>query len=137
MRRVIIESPYAGECPGDQAGVERNLRYLRACMHDCFLRGEAPFASHGLYTQPGVLNDNSPDERKLGIEAGFAWRECADVTIVYTDFGITRGMQYGIDHANKQDKPIEYRSIAGQLSTSEYRQDLAFDHKLDTEAWGL
>lgn len=129
MRRVIIESPYAGECPGDQACVERNLRYLRACMHDCFLRGEAPFASHGLYTQPGVLNDNSPDERKLGIEAGFVWREYADATIVYTDFGITRGMQYGIDHANKGGRPIEYRSLDGEL----IRLGLMTDR---TDQWG-
>lgn len=111
MRRVIIESPYAGEKPGDQVGVERNLRYLRACMHDCFLRGEAPYASHGLYTQPGVLDDNDPDERKLGIEAGFAWRDSADATIVYTDLGTTRGMQYGIDHANRGGRPIEYRQL--------------------------
>lgn len=41
MRRVIIESPYHGN-------VERNLRYLRACLRDSLLRGEAPFASHGL-----------------------------------------------------------------------------------------
>ena len=36
MIRVIIESPYAGD-------VEKNLRYLRAAMHDCLMRGEAPF----------------------------------------------------------------------------------------------
>lgn len=47
MRLVIIESPFAGD-------VVRNLRYLRACMRDCLRRGEAPYASHALYTQPGV-----------------------------------------------------------------------------------
>lgn len=76
MKRVIIESPYAGD-------IDRNLRYLRACMADCLRRGEAPFASHGLYTQPGVLDDDKPDERKLGIEAGFAWRDVAEMTVVY------------------------------------------------------
>lgn len=42
MKLVVVESPYAGD-------VERNLRYLRAAMADCLARGEAPFASHGLY----------------------------------------------------------------------------------------
>jgi hypothetical protein len=96
MRLVVIESPYAGAHAGDQATVERNLRYLRACMADCFARGEAPFASHGLYTQPGVLDDNDVAERERGIQAGFAWREVADATVVYNDLGIWRGMEYGI-----------------------------------------
>lgn len=52
MILVIIESPYAGD-------VDRNLEYLRAAMRDCLKRGEAPFASHALYTQPGVLDDGS------------------------------------------------------------------------------
>ena len=86
---------------------------MRAAMHDCFLRGEAPYASHGLYTQPGVLDDNDSDERKLGIEAGFEWRHHADATVVYTDLGISRGMQYGIDDANKLGREIEYRTIPG------------------------
>ena len=86
MRKVIIESPYAGN-------IELNLRYLRACMHDAIVNhGEAPFASHGLYTQPGVLRDEDPEERNLGIACGFAWRNIADATIVYIDLGISRGM---------------------------------------------
>lgn len=90
MKRVVIESPYAGD-------VELNLRYLRACMRDCLLRGESPFASHGLYTQPGVLDDGDPDERAIGIRAGFAWRLFSTKTVVYTDLGITDGMRKGID----------------------------------------
>src|SRR5271157_1952422 len=92
MRRVIIESPYAGNVP-------RNLRYVRACMRDCLLHHEAPFASHALYTQPDVLDDANEEERAIGIEAGFAWRNAATMTIVYTDLGISWGMQQGIDHA--------------------------------------
>ncbi len=104
MIRVIIESPYAGD-------VEGNLTYLRDCMRDCLQRGEAPFASHGLYTQPGVLDDQEPDEREQGIRAGFAWREAADKTVVYTDRGTTPGMTLGIEHARAARRPIEYREI--------------------------
>lgn len=112
MRRVIIESPYTGREAGDQQGVEQNLQYLRECLRDALRRFEAPFASHGLYTQPGVLDDNKTDERRQGIEAGFAWRSVADATIVYTDLGITKGMQYGIDDAKQHGRPIEYRKLA-------------------------
>lgn len=104
MTPVILETPYAGD-------IEGNIAYLRACMRDCLLRGEAPFASHGLYTQPGVLRDEVPEEREHGIQAGFAWRSVASKTVVYTDRGISRGMQYGIDHAEKLGHVVEYRRL--------------------------
>jgi hypothetical protein len=101
---VLLESPYAGS-------VEVNVAYARAAMRDCLLRGESPFASHLLYTQPGVLDDNTPDERTLGIEAGLAWGMLADRTVVYTDLGITPGMRRGIEHAVNHGRPVEMRSI--------------------------
>lgn len=103
----ISKATYAGD-------VERNLRYLRACMADCLRRGEAPFASHGLYTQPGVLDDTIPAERRLGIEAGLAWGQKADATVVYEDFGITPGMGIGIDRAHACGRPVEFRWLGGE-----------------------
>lgn len=110
MQRVIVESPYGSK---DPATIARNLRYLRACMLDCLARGEAPFASHALYTQPGVLLDSDPDEREKGIEAGLVWGEVAQKTVVYTDLGISRGMQYGIANARARGRPYEIRQIGG------------------------
>jgi hypothetical protein len=104
MKKVLIESPYAGD-------VERNEKYALACMRDCFERGEAPFASHLLYTQPGVLDDTLHHERTLGIDAGFVWGANADLSAVYTDLGISKGMEYGIKNAEKAGRKIEYRSI--------------------------
>ena len=92
MRCVVLESPYAGN-------VERNLAYCRAAMHDCLRRGEAPFPSHALYTQPGVLDDTIPEERALGIEAGLQIGERMDATVVYVDLGISSGMDKGIARA--------------------------------------
>jgi len=106
-RVVIIESPYAGN-------VERNLRYLRACMRDSLRRNEAPYASHGLYTQPGVLDDTMPEERKLGMEAGFAFRPLAAATVVYEDLGLSSGMKAGILDAEKHGRPIERRRLGGE-----------------------
>lgn len=104
MRLVLLESPYAGN-------VLKNKRYARACMADCFRRGEAPFASHLLYTQPGVLNDTDPAERALGIEAGLLWGKNAAVSAVYLDLGVSTGMRYGIEEAERVGRPIEYRYL--------------------------
>lgn len=104
MKRVILESPYAGD-------VTVNLAYLRRCLRDSLLRGESPFCSHGLYTQPGVLDDSVPDERRHGVEAGFAWRDVADLTVVYIDLGISPGMESGIKDATSKGRPVEYRSL--------------------------
>jgi hypothetical protein len=106
MRLVIVESPYAGD-------VERNVSYARAAMRDCLLRGECPFASHLLYTQPGVLDDNEPDERDRGIRAGLAWGRHAHATVVYTDLGISKGMTWGIRNAEEAGRKIEFRKLPG------------------------
>lgn len=109
MRRVIVESPYAGD-------VESNVEYARACIRDSLSRGEAPIASHLLYTQPGILRDEEPEERQWGIDAGLAWGSQAEATVVYTDRGISGGMKYGIANAEKAGRPIEYRTLAGALA---------------------
>lgn len=108
MRRVIIESPYAAATP---ELIQRNVEYARACVRDSLGRGEAPIASHLLYTQPGVLRDEVPEERQWGIDAGLAWRGVAEASIVYTDLGISRGMEYGIAAAVVAGIPVEYRQI--------------------------
>lgn len=111
FRLVIVESPYAGD-------VEMNTRYARAAMRDCLLRGEAPYASHLLYTQPGVLADSDTEERDLGIGAGLAWGDKADATVLYTDLGISSGMKYGIQRAEAAGRPIEYRSLFAEAYTA-------------------
>jgi DNA methylase len=104
MRRVIVESPYGGL-------VELNKAYAKACMRDCLERGEAPFASHLLYTQSGILRDDIGEERACGIAAGLEWGACAEATVVYTDLGITEGMMQGVEAAEKAGRPIEDRSL--------------------------
>ncbi len=58
LKRVILESPYAGD-------IERNIAYARAAVNDSLIHGEAPIASHLLYTQDGVLDDNIKSELSL------------------------------------------------------------------------
>lgn len=104
MILVIVESPYAGD-------VDLNMRYLRACLRDCILRGESPYASHGLLTQPGVLDDLDPEQRALGIAAGFAWREAAAVTVFYTNLGWSNGMRAALRDCIDRGLPHELRGL--------------------------
>jgi hypothetical protein len=104
LRLVILESPYAGD-------IEANVAYARRCVRDCVLRGESPIASHLLFTQPDVLDDDDPGERALGMEAGHAWIERADASVVYEDYGVSIGMHVGINRARDAGIPVEYRRL--------------------------
>ena len=107
MKLVAIESPYSGD-------VEGNAKFARACMLDSLRRGEAPLASHLLYTQ--VLDDLQPVEREMGMRAGWAWNAHAEKVVVYVDRGVSLGMRRGIDSAVKRGIKIEYRTL-GKGST--------------------
>lgn len=100
-RLVVVESPYHTMERGD-------LSYLRECLRWCVEHGYSPYASHGLLTQPGVLDDHNPTERAVGMQLGFAWRAVADATIVFTDYGISEGMRAGISHAKSMGCPLYY-----------------------------
>lgn len=102
MRRVILESPYAGD-------VEANVAYAKRCLADSLSRGEAPLASHLLY--PQVLDDNKKEWRLLGMTAGFAWLDVAEAIVVYIDLGISDGMLKGISAAKQAGIPIEERRL--------------------------
>ena len=104
MKRVILESPYAGN-------IERNIEYARKCLRDSLGRNEAPIASHLLYTQDGVLNDDIEEERMWGINAGLAWKEVADLHVFYIDFGMSGGMKYALEYASKNNINVEFRTI--------------------------
>lgn len=107
MKRVVVESPFAGD-------VERNLEYARAALADCHRRGEAPIASHLLHTQPGVLDDRDPVQRAQGMEAGYAWIVAADLVVVYSDLGISQGMLAGVERATRDRVAVEYRHLGGK-----------------------
>lgn len=112
LRLVVVESPFAHH-KGDTAREAHTMRYLRAALADCLARGEAPFASHAIYTQEGVLDDWIPAEREKGIAAGFAWAAKADARVVYTDLGISKGMALGIKHAHVRRQEVEMRTLPG------------------------
>lgn len=104
MRLVIIESPYAGD-------IAANVDYAKRCMRDVLGLGDAPIASHLLYTQPGILDDDVPEERAAGIAAGLAWRRVADVSLFYTDRGWSSGMLAALRSAIAERRPWLFKSL--------------------------
>jgi hypothetical protein len=106
MKRVVIESPFKGANAREQAA---NVEYAKACMLDSLKRGEAPFASHLLYTQ--VLDDAVAEEREMGIAAGLAFVRDADLTAVYINRGVSAGMLRGVEAAGFANRPYDVRVI--------------------------
>ena len=106
MKRVLIESPFKSDDP-ITARIYKN--YLSRAIFHSLAMGEAPFASHGFYTQ--YLDDEIDEERKQGMSAGFAWGEVAQLVAVYADYGISRGMKAGVAKWKVYDIPIEERLI--------------------------
>lgn len=106
MELIVIESPYAGD-------IEKNTKYARECIKDSLNRGEAPIASHLLYTQPGILDEDKPEERQLGIYAGQSWMRAADMVAIYQDLGISPGMELAIRTARRTGVKIQYRTLVG------------------------
>jgi hypothetical protein len=104
--RVVIESPLRGSVPAwvplwlaplaERFGRWRNRQYARACMLDSLRRHEAPYASHLLMDQPGILDDAIEEQRGWGIDVGVRWGEAGDLRAVYCDRGISGGMEQGV-----------------------------------------
>lgn len=108
MKLVVVESPFAGATEEIR---QANLDYGRLCLADCLRRGESPIASHLLLTQPGVLDDNLPEQRELGITAGLAWCERADLHVFYVDRGMSPGMTRAMAFAELGNTYIEMRVL--------------------------
>jgi hypothetical protein len=97
MKKIVIESPYAGD-------IVTNTAYAQRAMRFALQAGVAPFASHLLYTQ--ALDDSKADERELGIFAGLSFVADCDETWVFTDYGVSSGMRRGIKAAKAAGRPV-------------------------------
>lgn len=107
MKRIVIESPYAGD-------VTAHTKYAQLAVLDSLRRGETPYASHLLITQ--VFDDLVPEERVWGIHAGYAWYPGAELVAFYTDCGWSPGMVAARDVAvPKHDMKVELRTLPDDL----------------------
>jgi hypothetical protein len=109
---VVVESPYAGSA----SRVVVHIEYARVAMRACLDNGEAPYASHLLYTRrvqgDSLLRDEDPWHRAIGLAAGAAWRDAADVAAFYVDLGFSRGMLAALEECQARGRRVEFRSVA-------------------------
>lgn len=102
---VDIESPYNAATP---ALIERNILYARLCCRWALMEGYIPFASHLFYTQPGILDDQVPVERELGILAGKSLiKSTNSKSLFFMDLGESTGMTFGREDALQSGRPFE------------------------------
>lgn len=106
MKLVFVVSPYSAT---EKTQLEGNVAYAVMAMRDCFARGEAPYVGHIMY--PCVLRDDVPEERTLGMESAWGFLARCDLMVVYTDRGVSIGMQADINEAKRLGVPIVTRQI--------------------------
>jgi hypothetical protein len=114
LPRVQIESPFSA--PTLEGTIIR-AAYTQMAIHHSLTLHESPFASHWMY--PPVLNDNLPEERKLGMEAGFARYIESDRIALYLDLGMSGGMRAGLEVASQYNIPVVERRLYDATLTLE------------------
>jgi len=103
-RFVYILSPWRADDSIDQS---INKVYALCCLKDSIDRGETPIAVHLLY--PQVLDEES--DRGTGISLGFNWIARVDYCVVYTNRGVSEGMNSEIEKAKEMGVIVEYRHL--------------------------
>jgi hypothetical protein len=130
MLKIVIESPFRPSDDDVRRYADRytrsellrqNLVYARLALLDALGRGEAPLASHLLYTQVWAETD---ELRAAGIKAGIEWAHRTDRVVLYTDLGVSRGMQLAADNAQLIRVTLERRTLF-QNAERDPRDELA------------
>lgn len=132
MNFVVIESPYAAV---ETRSVRFHVDYARRALRHSLDHGEAPFASHLLYTQPHVLDDSVPRERVRGIQAGYEVIARADLVAFYVDYGWSPGMLQALKVARTLHKKVEVRDflLVKERELPSAVRDLLLDAKVAEE----
>lgn len=126
LRRFVqVESPFASS---SAEGYAINIAYARAAVLDSIRRGETPVATHLLFTQPGILREET--ERALGLELALDLLQRVDAVVVYTDRGVSDGMQAAIREAHRRGIVVEYRRVP-RLFDTEHGPDRSTDFGFD------
>lgn len=131
-RFVSIESPFHSE---DEDIIRRNICYaIQATKHAAIEHNEIGYPSHLIYTQLAnggnhyYVGDHIEDKWGVGRDKTIAFtnnlRQRADYIVLYTDFGISRGMQFAIDAAEAKGLEVVERRLP-----PEYMDDVLVEHK--------
>ena len=99
MRKIYICSPLRGNVGRN---IENARRYARYVVRRC---GAIPVAPHLYFTR--FLNDDSPEEREFGIQAGLELLRMCEVVWVFGT-KITEGMRREIEFAREIGIPVGF-----------------------------
>ena len=97
MKLIFIASPYKGD-------VEKNVAYAKKACRYVLMEGNSFFCPHLLY--PQILDENNPEERRLGISLGKEVLAKCDELWAFGDH-ISSGMFEEIQFAREKGIPIK------------------------------
>jgi hypothetical protein len=86
--------------------MENNMKLAECLCRIVVLRGFVPIAPHIIFTR--FLDDNSQNERELGLACGLELLKLCNEMWVCNFDGISTGMQLEIDSAKKWGIKIRY-----------------------------
>lgn len=101
MQTCYICSPYRAKT---EAELDNHIDYAQELTRKAMAAGLAPITPHLYLTQ--VTNDEIPEQRARGLEAGQALLLLCDCVIIGNRYGISAGMQAEIGLAEQQGVAI-------------------------------
>jgi hypothetical protein len=110
---TFIESPYSGK-------IDRNVRYLKLCKYDSYVRNEMPCSSHDDMTQHPIKSDFYVSDyekkwdiytREEAINASHFLRKLCNKTVFYIDLGWSSGMKSALEYCKKNNLQYEIRNL--------------------------
>jgi hypothetical protein len=127
---VALESPFKND---DINEYKNNYFYTLLCSRILLKKGIPPLFFHGLYTQ--MLNDNCPDERKLGIESSFDFHTKVNSKCFFVDRGISVGMGYSAVDAIAKGIDFKLHTVCGEDSDVQKRINEINKTECHTSRW--
>ena len=101
MRTCYICSPYRAKT---EAELDNHIDYALEITSNAMAAGLAPITPHLYLTQ--VTNDEIPEQRARGLEAGQALLLLCDCLLIGNRYGVSAGMQAEIKLAEQQGVAI-------------------------------
>lgn len=101
MRTCYICSPYRAKT---EAELDNHIDYAQEITSKAMAAGLAPITPHLYLTQ--VTNDEIPEQRARGLEAGQALLLLCDCLLIGNRYGVSAGMQVEIKLAEQQGVAI-------------------------------
>lgn len=101
MRTCYICSPYRAKT---EAELDNHIDYAQEITSKAMAAGLAPITPHLYLTQ--VTNDEIPEQRARGLEAGQALLLLCDCLLIGNRYGVSAGMQAEIKLAEQQGVAI-------------------------------